>query len=104
MTSNAPMEKKYYALRLLPPRPTFAMDMSNDERDIMQLHVAYWMKFMAEGKVIVFGPVFDPAGAYGLGVVYVKDEEEVKSLIEGDPANGLNTYVWSPMMAIVPKK
>ncbi len=32
------MAKKYYALKLIPPRPTFAQDMTPEERNIMQQH------------------------------------------------------------------
>ena len=98
------MAKKYYALHLLPPRPTFAQDMTPDERAIMQQHVGYWMELMKQGKVVVFGPVFDPACTYGLGVICVEDEEEAKTFMANDPANGLNTYAWYPMMAVVPEK
>ena len=95
---------KYYALRLLPPRPSFAQDMNTEEKAIMQQHVVYWRKLMAEGKILVYGPVLDPKGAYGLGVVAVNDDEEVKTLMANDPANGLNTYEWHPMLAVVPEK
>src|SRR6185369_16641144 len=94
MQAGSPITKKYYALTLVPPRPTFAMDMTTEERNIMQQHVAYWMQLMNQGKVIVFGPVLDPAGPYGLGVICAEDDEDVKSFMANDPANGLNTYIW----------
>lgn len=97
------MSKKYYALTLLPPRPSFAMDMKPEERAIMQQHVVYWTGLMQEGKVVVFGPVLDPKAVYGLGVVAVDSEEELLTLMEKDPANGLNRYEWHPMKAVVPE-
>jgi hypothetical protein len=63
------MEKLHYTLYLNPPRPTFMQDMSNEERGIMQQHIGYWNQLMAEGKVLAFGPVMDPQGVYGLGIV-----------------------------------
>jgi uncharacterized protein len=54
------MEKKQFLLYLNPPRPTFAMDMTPEERQIMRVHVEYWTKFMNEAKVIAFRPVFEP--------------------------------------------
>ena len=60
--------------------------MSNEERTIMVQHAAYLTSLMQQGKVRVFGPVFDPAGAYGMGVVEADSEEEVHELIAKDPA------------------
>jgi uncharacterized protein YciI len=96
--------KKYFALHLLPPRPTFAQDMSPEERSIMQRHVAYWTDLMDKGKVLVFGPVIDPNGVYGLGVIAVDHEDEVEELTSHDPAIAINRYEIFPMMAMVPKK
>lgn len=95
------MEKKFYVLHLLPPRPTFALDMNEQERAIMQHHMAYWKELMDKGSVIVYGPVMDPKGPYGLGVVAVSDEDELKNLIANDPANGLNRYESFPMRAVI---
>jgi len=95
------MEKKYYFLKLVPRRPTFAQDMTPDEQSIMMQHVAYWKKFLEEGKVLVYGPVLDPQAVYGMGIVAIDDEEEVKALIAGDPASQINNYEYYPMRAIV---
>ena len=95
------MSRKHYVLRLIPSRPDFAQTMNEDERNIMQQHVAYWHRFMSTGRVIVFGPVMDPAGVYGLGVVAVDSEEELQSFMAGDPAAKINRYEYHPMMAVV---
>lgn len=94
------MNKIYYTLYLNPPRPTFMQDMTNEERDIMQKHIGYWNNLMSEGKVLAFGPVLDPQWVYGLGIV----EDEVKTMILNDPANGLNKYEYYFMKAVTPKK
>lgn len=86
------MDKIHYTLYLNPPRPTFMQDMTDVERGIMQKHIAYWNNLMAEGKVLAFGPVLDPNGVYGLGIVEVENEDQVKAIISNDPANGLNQY------------
>ena len=72
--------------RLMPPRPTFAADMNAEEREIMQKHAGYWKKLLDEGVAVVFGPVGDPQGAWGLGVVRVPSEEKLGELRDGDPA------------------
>lgn len=92
--------KNHFFLKLIPPRPTFAMDMTQDERNIMMQHVAYWTNLLNKNIAIVFGPVMDPNGAYGVGVVEVNSEEEVNDLIANDPANGLNRYEKFPMRAV----
>lgn len=96
------MSKKYFALKLIPPRPTFAQDMTDDERSIMQEHVGFWMELMKQGKVVVFGPVLDPQSVYGLGIVAVDDEEEVQAIAANDPAVKINRVEYHPMMAILP--
>jgi cyanate lyase len=60
------------------------------------------MQNYAAGQVVVFGPVLDPAGAYGLGIVNAVNEAHVQELIKADPANGLNRYEFYRMLAIVP--
>ena len=79
-------EHRAYFVRLIPPRPTFAQDMTADERAMMTAHAAYWRGKLAEGTVIAFGPVLDPAGAWGLGVLEVRDEAELRAFQDGDPA------------------
>jgi len=98
------MEKKYFALYLLPSRPDFAQTMTDEERGIMMKHIDYWMKIMNQGKVLAFGPVLDPSEVYGLGIISVDSEEEVKDFIENDPASKINKYEYFPMKAIVPAK
>jgi uncharacterized protein YciI len=98
------MDKIHYTLYLNPPRPNFMQDMNEQERSIMQKHIDYWNKLMTEGKVLAFGPVLDSNGIYGLGIVEVENEDPVKTMISGDPANGLNKYEYYLMRAVVPKK
>lgn len=91
------MNKKYYFLKLNPPRPTFATDRSDEETAIMQRHVAYWSTYVNDGIAIVLGPVMDPKGIYGIAVVEVENEDQLNKIIAGDPANGLNKYEVYPM-------
>ena len=75
----------YFFCRLKPPRPTFMQDMNNEERQVMMAHGAYWKGLLDQGKAIVFGPVLDPQGGWGLGVVQAADQAELNALLEGDP-------------------
>ncbi len=87
----------YFFVRTQNPRPTFHLDMTAEERSIMERHVAYWSEKAKQGIAIVFGPVMDPKGVYGIGVYQVRDEAEMGELIAHDPANGLLKYEVLPM-------
>jgi uncharacterized protein YciI len=58
-----------FVLRLLPPRPSFALDMTDVERDVMERHAAHWQPWVDDGRMVVFGPVLDGTGGWGLAVV-----------------------------------
>jgi uncharacterized protein YciI len=93
--------KMYFFLKLNPPRPDFAGTMSEDEKAIMHKHIEYCNNYMSAGKLITFGPVLDPAGVYGVGILSVLDEKEVIDFINNDPASGINRYEYHVMMAVV---
>ena len=79
-------ERRFYLCRLLASRPSFMLDMNADERNVMLEHGRYWRGKLAEGSVIVFGPVADPAGGWGVGIVAVRDEAELLKFQGEDPA------------------
>jgi uncharacterized protein YndB with AHSA1/START domain len=80
------LPETFFLVRLLPPRPTFMTDMSEDERAMMMQHARYWTELLAVGTAVVFGPVADPKGGWGLGVVRAEDEAAVKAIEAKDPA------------------
>ena len=75
-----------FVIRLVAPRPTFAQDMTDEEREIMGRHAAHWQRFIDSGQMVVFGPVLDGTGSWGLGVIETDDEDEVRGHAESDPA------------------
>jgi len=94
----------YYCCRLLAPRATFAFDMTPDERKAMLAHGAYWRELLAKGNAIVFGPVNDPKGPWGLGVIRAANEAEVHDFRDHDPAILANiglSYEIMPMLTAV---
>jgi len=93
-------DKKNYFLKLNPPRASFMADMTEEEKSIMQKHVAFWAPYVNNGTVIVLGPVMDPKGGYGMAVVSVDSLEQLNEIIAKDPANGLNSYEIYPMRAV----
>jgi uncharacterized protein YciI len=76
---------KYFLYKLIPPRPTFAQDMTDAEAKLMQQHVAYWKGLMDRGLVIVFGPVADPKGTYGVAILELEEEADANALGMNDP-------------------
>lgn len=75
-----------FAINLVAPRPDFVDSMTDEEKAVMADHVEYWTGLLAGGVAVVFGPVLDPAGPYGLGVVEVESQDQLQGLIVADPA------------------
>jgi uncharacterized protein YciI len=93
-----------FVFRLIPPRDDFAFTMSEGERETMMAHVGYWSSLATQGRTLAFGPVNDPGGPYGIGIVLADSETEAEALREGDPAMsppyGFRTEI-APMLRLV---
>jgi uncharacterized protein YciI len=74
-----------FVFRLIGPRPTFALDMTDDERATMGRHAAHWQPLVDSGQMVVFGPVLDGTDSWGLGVVETDDEEDLRAFAALDP-------------------
>jgi uncharacterized protein len=59
--------------------------MTDEEREIMRRHAAYWQPLIDAGRMVVFGPVLDGTGSWGLGVVEADDEDELRLFASSDP-------------------
>ena len=61
---------------------------------------------MSEGKVIAFGPVADPKGGWGVGIVRVPDVEAMHALKDADPVilsgRGFSYEVLPMLSAVFP--
>ena len=93
----------HFVLKLNPPRPGFAVDMDQEEAALMREHAGYWVALLEKGGVVVFGPVMDPKGAYGLGVAEFADASEARQFADGDPviqAGRGFSYEINPMQAM----
>jgi uncharacterized protein YciI len=89
----------HFVYKLIAPRPTFPADITAAEAEIIGRHAAYWRGLVDAGRVVVFGPVADPAGTWGLAVVTAATADEVRGLGAEDPAvaSGLATFEVYPM-------
>jgi len=75
----------HFFYKLIAPRPTFAVDMTDAEKVLMGTHAVYWKGLLDRGIAVIFGPVADPKGAFGMAVVDVEDEAAARALILDDP-------------------
>ena len=84
----------HFVYRLIPPRPTFPVDITDAEAAIMEQHFAYWSRFEQRGIVVVLGPVLAPSGTWGLGVIAADDQNDISALGAEDPAvkSGMSTF------------
>lgn len=83
-----------FLFRLVPPRADFAQTMTAAEQQAMSDHMDYWRGLLDDGRVVVYGPVADPEGVWGMGVVRAADQSEVVAIGESDPSvlAGVNTF------------
>ena len=80
-----------FVFRLIAPRPNFALDMTDEERVIMGRHAEHWQPFIDSGQMVIFGPVLDTTGSWGLGVVEADDPDELRAFAAGDPVVATGT-------------
>jgi uncharacterized protein len=102
MTETPAPKDAFFFCRLLPPRPTFAFDMTEEERALMSAHAVYWRARLGAGGAVVLGPVADPAGPWGLAVIRAADTEAARAMLDGDPVIAANrgfTFEMLPMLA-----
>jgi uncharacterized protein len=95
---------KYWLYKLIPPRATFPADMTPDEGRLMQEHLVYWKGLMRQGMVLAIGPVGDPRGAYGIGLLRLDDGVAAEPLAAADPVVAANLgfrYEIHPMMNLI---
>jgi uncharacterized protein len=93
----------WFLYKLVPPRPDFATTTDEREGAAMAEHAEYWRGHLEAGRTIVFGPVADPAGVWGLGVVNGESIDDVNALGEADPAvvAGVARFEVLPMLSAV---
>ena len=100
------VQPRYFLCKLTPPRTSFMQDMSKEEGEVLAAHVRYWKALQEKNRVPIFGPVADPAGVWGLGVLRARDEAEARKISEEDPAIssglGFKCDVFPMLRAVTP--
>lgn len=94
------MGKQHYFFRLIPPRTSFAQDMTTEERTLMVEHAAYARAAFTAGTLICYGPVMDPEGTFGIALLEVDSLALAEQFALGDPTikAGLHRFSLCPMM------
>lgn len=52
---------------------------------LMQQHAAYLHGFSVKGWAVVYGPVADPHGFFGIGIWELPDEADINAICADDP-------------------
>src|ERR1700722_3237007 len=93
------MAKQQFFMRLVAPRPIFPGSMTPEEVALMKEHVVYVGKAFETGMVLAYGPVLDPAGAFGIALLEVENLAEAEDWARKDPSivGGMNTFTLAPM-------
>jgi uncharacterized protein len=98
---------KYFFCKLLSPRATFPQDITPAEMKLMQAHAAYLGGYAAERQAVIFGPVADPKGYFGIGIFELPDNGDINLICANDPVikSGLGfSYEIHPMPRAVVRK
>ena len=91
----------YFLCKLIPPRPTFLADMSEEERAAMLARQDYWLPQLNAGLVLAMGPVADPAGSFGVMIVNVPSLKMLEDWQTMDPVSVLRfVYENYPMPSV----
>lgn len=75
----------YFLARLRAPRPTFPGDMTSEEMEIMGRHGAYLAGLAQTGTAVIYGPVLEGPGAWGMAILAVEDEAAARDVTTNDP-------------------
>ena len=78
-------------------RPDFTLqNITPEELAAMQAHAVYQQQLLEEKKLILSGPCLD--GAFGLGLFEAESAEEMRQIVEHDPAvtSGVMSPEWHP--------
>ncbi len=96
-------DTQHFVFKLTPPRPTFAFDQTPHEAQVMAAHIDYWRGLLDRGVAVVFGPVLDPTGGWGLAVAEVENAEQAAQIRADDPVTraGIATLDVHPMLNAV---
>ena len=82
-----------------PPRDDFAATMTDDEREVWDVHFARLQRLLDEGVMILVGPTLGSVNT-GIAVFEAPDEAAARRIMDEDPAiaSGIATGELRPFM------
>jgi len=85
---------KYYFTTATPNRPDFVKNPDETEMAVLGEHFAYFKGLQKDGKAYFAGSAMDQERTYGFYIFTTENEEEVREILENDPAykKGIQTY------------
>ncbi|MDD4053202.1 MAG: YciI family protein [candidate division Zixibacteria bacterium] len=88
---------RHFFVELLGTRPDWPENMTAEEEQVMDVHFDYLKRLVAERKVLLAGPCFDPV--FGLIILQTETDEEAVAIMDHEPSvtGGLHTYRLHPM-------
>jgi uncharacterized protein len=87
----------HFFVELLGVQPDWPEHMTAEEERIMDEHFDYLKRLVAERKVLLAGPCFDPV--FGLIILQTETDDEAVAIMDNEPSvtGGLHTYRLHPM-------
>lgn len=75
------------------------MDVTAEEKLLMQEHARCTKEKFPAGKILIYGPVMAATKAFGMAVSEAEEEAEVREALENGPSvrAGMNTFEIYPM-------
>jgi uncharacterized protein YciI len=67
-----------------PPRENFAATMTEEERDVWDVHFERFERMLADGTLILAGPTLGKINT-GIAIIEAPDENAARKLMEEDP-------------------
>ena len=77
---------RFYVLAILEKGPNWTKDSTPEGNEIQKGHMANIGKMAKEGKLILAGPLAEPAGAAGIFLFDTASIEEARKWCDADPA------------------
>lgn len=94
----------YFLMKLVPPRPTFPGDATEEEIAAMDRHANHVRRLIHQGVVWAAGPVSDASGTWGLAIVEGPSAAAARTHFEADPVIKANLgFRWEtyPMASLM---
>jgi uncharacterized protein YciI len=66
------------------PRENFAETMTDEEREVWNVHFERFQRLLAEGVIVLVGPTLGPVNT-GIAIFEAPDENAARKLMEEDP-------------------